>query len=326
MDSVYYQFKNIREIIGHENANLSYAPPLGATYSRLRQIWDGLAENKAWYETDGFPLCRMLGHEHHSRELCDILRGRHYIGHEMRDGTYDHGTTFPGYEKPDSCARCSLDPICAGVFLHHCAVHGTEHLKPSNVDPAEIVGRSLQRTPMLMDEYCRHAGVERKDVEARLDHHVSKALAEIRQEHEGYWERKKKWEVSVRVKAEKAAYDNTDFDEQRSVRSKCLALLDHLAPEFDIESQCAPGWYLVDVENDKDLYTLRFTNRKQTLLVDLTPKDPNKNAHVHLEDLNLTYRIEEGANRAEKEVMKEILGRLVPVLNQTRPFQPQKAN
>jgi len=320
IDNVYYQFKNMREIVGKRNYNLSFSPRWTEAAPLLRATWDRLAERNAWYETDGFPLCCLPGHEHHSRELCDILRNRSYIGHEMRDGSYDHGTTFPGYEKPESCARCSLDAICAGVFIHHCAVQGTDHLVPQDHDPAAIVETSLKQTPMLMDEYCRQAGLDRAVVEFDLGGYVGRALEEITREHAGFPERKQTWEADLDRKDGKTDWDGMDLERDLAHRKQCLDFVARLAPELDLETPCAEGWYLVDVLFESNHYVLKFTNRKQDLEVVLRPRRDDGKAQRVFVDSELLYRVKGGADDRQKARMRTLIERMSEALEDRRIF------
>jgi hypothetical protein len=252
--------------------------------------------------------------------MLDILRARTYVGHEMRDGTYDHGTTFPGYEKPGSCARCSLDPLCAGAFLHHVAVAGSEHLVPQVMDPAELVERALRETPMLMDEYCGAQGLEPEALRKDLKAPVRQAMAVIRAEHDTAVERHRQWQDQLAHKEGRFATDREKGVRAREARLRSLDFLRRAGLEGSLEGSWAPGWFLVDVVPDGGGFTMKFSDRTAWLHASVLPPDPGRPAHLRLPGCDLRYAVPGEAGEDRKHAMRAVLDRLASALRDAAPF------
>lgn len=328
LPEVRYQLKLLREAGTDESWALSYGVDFDEARPHLHAFIEHIErrEPRLWLEnTDGLPLCFLGDHAHRAREVEDLVRNLTYIGSEVRFGEYEHGTIWPGYEKPEVCGGCSLDPICSGVWSNWRRVHGTDRLRPQTRPASDVLARCIRFRRSVQEQLAAGLGCPVEAIGARVDECVATTLEGIAREQAAYAERRRH---------EDQAHGATDLPDpetdprvadQRRSRRAARGLLRQLAPEFTLEAPCAEGgWFLLDVQVRGGVCTLSFTDRRHDLEVRLRPKGGRGPVHVALPTADLTYRISKDPDDVAKARLRELLGRLVGVLRarSVDPFAP----
>ena len=118
---------------GNTTRNKHIVPTLTEMKPYIDELLDYTSKIKPKPLLEGVPLCFMKGHEDQSAEtwrLTEFLPVNY--GSEGEKRHYDlHSHIFYKLKrKSKSCANCSKNDICAGVWQEYADIHGTNELKP----------------------------------------------------------------------------------------------------------------------------------------------------------------------------------------------------
>ena len=91
------------------------------------------------FRVERIPLCYMGEWPHVSTETRKIVKGEGRVIHFLDEKGRHAATTFV-HGKAPCCGRCSVDPICAGLYSMD-RFYSSEELYPLFVDPDGIVRR-----------------------------------------------------------------------------------------------------------------------------------------------------------------------------------------
>ncbi|MBI4678662.1 MAG: radical SAM protein [Elusimicrobia bacterium] len=114
-------------------------PTLRQTEKPLLAAMRTLDSVRRTFRVEKVPLCYMGGFCHCSTETRAIVKGQERGVHFL-DGRRSHREVHWRYAKARACRRCSLDPICAGLWDLGRSYDPAE-LRPRKDDPQPIIDR-----------------------------------------------------------------------------------------------------------------------------------------------------------------------------------------
>jgi MoaA/NifB/PqqE/SkfB family radical SAM enzyme len=110
-------------------------------------VGDALVERGLDFWFCNVPLCRLGRHTAHAHELHTLSADEQYfdLDHRGPNEYYDSGHQLEGRVWPEeTCARCSLRPVCPGLEESHRRVHGIGALSTRSLDPRPLVETALR--------------------------------------------------------------------------------------------------------------------------------------------------------------------------------------
>lgn len=119
------------------------------TYDLLDAVALGreLDEMGVDFSFDNFPLCRLGPYAHRSHKALNLLGDVQYFDYKNdQSGEYfDSGRQFDGYVFPEqTCAGCSLEPLCSGVRDPYHGRFGSSALTRQTRSAAELAAEVAQ--------------------------------------------------------------------------------------------------------------------------------------------------------------------------------------
>ncbi len=140
----HFVWNNLDPSMGRAETNRDTAPRLADFELALARAMRWLHRNGRTFRVERVPLCYMTEFAHCSTETRKIVKGEERIVHFLdRKGTVRQ-TDFR-HPKAEVCRRCTLDPICGGLFERGDHYDPAE-LHPVFVDRDEVVRRVLAET------------------------------------------------------------------------------------------------------------------------------------------------------------------------------------
>jgi MoaA/NifB/PqqE/SkfB family radical SAM enzyme len=132
-------WNNLDPSIGHTEQSRLYAPRMADLEHSLKLATDYLSSTGRTYRIERVPLCYMTEQAHCSTETRKIVKDEERIVHFLDEKGMVRQTEWE-HLYGDACDRCTLRPVCGGLYDKGDAYDPRE-LYPVFIDPMSVVRR-----------------------------------------------------------------------------------------------------------------------------------------------------------------------------------------